>query len=442
MKKLALAGLVLLSLACQGTSSPPSTRPVPNAVPDPKATPLPSTSASVTEVSPATPLDAGATAAAVLPSVALANNALAGDLYGQLKARPGNLFFSPISISIALMMAYGGAKGTTQAAMAKVLHLADGATHAGYGGLVSALSSAPPGPVLRVANRFYADKTLVVEPGYLTLTHDAYAAPLELVDFKTEDARLAINGWVERQTNDKIKDLIPPKTLDDSTKLVLVNAVYFKGSWSTPFKPSETKDAPFHGAAGSKNTPMMHASLHVKYGENADVQLVELPYADPSGARTLAMDVVLPRDKNGLAKLEALIASSGLDAVATKPLGYEQAVDVTLPRTKMTSSFELSSPLAALGMGVAFGKDADFTGIAKAPSVDDRLRIAKVLHKAFVDVNEEGTEAAAATAIVMAAGGGAPAPPKVFLADHPFLFLVRDTKSGAILFLGRMTDST
>lgn len=427
--------VAIFAAACKSEPPVPMTpdqgKPVPIPVPSaPKAPP-------VTVLSG----DAGAM---LLGDIAKANNAFATDLYGKLDKRSGDLFFSPASISVAVAMAYGGARGDTEKAIARVMHLgAGGAAHAGYGALITALSSSAPGPILRVANRLYGDKRLAIEPAFLSLTRDAYHAPLEQVDFATkgEQARLSINGWVAKETNDKIQDLILPRVIDGATRLVLVNAIYFKGTWTSPFMVADTKNAPFFGAAGQKDVPMMHETLHAKYGENGGVQVLELGYADPSSVQALAMDIVLPKDRNGLAKVEAELVQSGLDAFLGV-LGYGgPAIDITLPKMKMTVSFELSQALADLGMAVAFTPAADFSGIAKPTAPDDRLRIAKVLHKAFVDVNEEGTEAAAATGVAMAAGAAAPAPPVIFKADHPFLFLIRDTRSGAVLFLGRQSDA-
>lgn len=427
----------LFVVACKSEPPVPVT-------PDPgKLVPIANPTANPTATTPVTVLS-GDGGARVLADIAKANNGFGTDLYGKLDKTSGNLFFSPASLSVALAMAYGGARAETEKAMARTMHLPAGATaHAGYGALIAALSSSPPGPILRVANRLYGDKKLAIEPAFLSLTRDAYHAPLEQVDFATkgEEARASINGWVAKETNDKIQDLIPPRVIDGRTRLILVNAIYFKAKWAWPFKAADTKSEPFFGASGPKDVPMMHETLHAKYGEDSTLQVVELPYADPSSAQALAMDVILPKDKNGLGKVEEKLVRSGLDSVLGA-LGYGgPAIDLTLPKTKMTVSFELSHALGELGMGAAFGDAADFSGIAKPASPEDRLRIAKVVHKAFVDVNEDGTEAAAATGVAMAAGAAAPALPKVFRADHPFLFLIRDTKSGAVLFMGRQSDA-
>jgi serpin B len=441
MMRTALVGMLCL-LACQGTSTPPS----PSVVPDTKASapaPVPSTSVATPAIEDASaplPPKEGISA-----SVATSSNGLAIDLYGKLKGKPGNLFYSPISISMALMMAYGGAAGTTRTDMAKVLHLADGVGQANYGNLIGALSSTTNGPALNLANRVYADQTLHVEPDYLTLTRDTYKAPLELVDFKNkpEDARLSINGWVEKQTNSKIKDLITPGVLNAAVKLVIVNAIYFKGQWAQRFEASATKPAPFYGAAGTHNVPMMHVKLKARTNKTREASSIEIPYIDPSGTHALVMDILLPHQKDGLPALEAAISSKGIDALlpgALGGLGGTPEYDLALPKWSMLLDFELSKTLGDLGMGVAFGDGADFSGIAKPTAAQDGLRIAKVIHKAFVEVNEEGTEAAASTAVIGTTGMGAVQPPTPFIVDHPFIFLIRDTQSNVILFMGRVNN--
>jgi serpin B len=438
MKNAGLVGLFCL-VACQGTSTPP-----------PSSSVVPETKTSVSAV-PSAPVatvivDASVATApteAISASVATSSNGLAVDLYGKLKSKPGNLFYSPVSISMALMMAYGGANGATRTAMGKVLHLSDGITQANYGSLITQLSSTNNGPTLTLANRVYADQTLHVEPDYLTLTRDVYKAPLELVDFKnkTEDARLSINGWVEKQTNSKIKDLIAPNTIDSSVKLVLVNAIYFKGKWATPFVANDTKPAPFYAASGTKSAPTMHLHTKAKYAETRDMQSIELPYTDPSTTHALVMDILLPRQKNGLVAMESAMAT-GLNAMLPAGSFGDPTFDIALPKFNMLLDFELGKTLGDLGMGIAFGKDADFSGISKPTSPEDRLRVAKVIHKAFVEVNEEGTEAAAATGLMLQGGTG-PAPEvKPFVVDHPFVFLIRDAQSGVVLFMGRVADPT
>jgi serpin B len=249
----------------------------------------------------------------------------------------------------------------------------------------------------------------------------------------TEQARKVINAWVEKQTKDKIKDLLQPGVLDVDTRLVLTNAIYFKGLWAQKFKKSATKEEPFHTAGGgSVKAPLMHQTGDFKYLDGGDFQALEMPYR----GQGLSMVVLLPKKADGLAALEAKLTGPNLAAWLGKL--RKQEVEVALPRFKMTRALALNATLEALGMRKAFiPGGADFSGMAG--SAGRRLFIQAVVHQAFVDVNEEGTEAAAATAVAVGADSEPP-PPPVFRADHPFVFLVRDNRSGSVLFLGRLAN--
>ncbi|MCY3018585.1 MAG: serpin family protein [Planctomycetota bacterium] len=368
-----------------------------------------------------------------------ANNAFAADLYGRLAAQQGNLFYSPNSVEMALAMAYAGARGETAAQMAKVLHLpAKGdALHKDFGAFLKELNAElgpdgkPRGYQLSVANALWGQKGYAFLPEYLDLTKTSYGAGLSELDFKTdaEGARKTINTWVEKETKDKIKDLIPPGTLTPLTRLLLTNAVYFKGLWADQFAKAATKDEPFHlGAGGDVECPMMHRTGRYAFKEGAGFTALQLPYR----GRELSMIVLLPNAVDGLPKLEKDLTSANL-AAWTQGFGSAE-VQVALPRFKITAEFMLGDTLHAMGMSDAFNAAAaDLSGMDGKRD----FSISAVIHKAFVDVNEEGTEAAAATAVVML-GRAAPARPKVFCADHPFLFLIRHEKSGAILFMGRL----
>ncbi|WP_433936031.1 serpin family protein [Sorangium cellulosum] len=370
-----------------------------------------------------------------------ANAAFAQRLYGKLAATTGKLFFSPASISTALAMTYAGARGETAAQMAKTLEftLAPEALHPAFGGLVKELTQAtgPKAPELRIANRLWGQAGLPIEPAFQSTTEQHYGAGIELVDFKRahEQARARINQWVEQQTNAKIKDLMPPNSVTALTRLVLTNAIYFKGKWATPFDKKATKNEPFTVKPGAAPAvPMMRKTLQAKLGKTADAAVLELAYEAQNPERPLAMVVILPTQVDGLPQVEQRLSAGQLK-------GYVDAleparVDVALPRFKMTAEFELSKALIELGMPLAFDDvKADFSGITRA----EPLFISQVRHKAFVEVNEEGTEAAAATGVAMATRA-APAPPEVFRADHPFAFLIRDVATGAVLFMGRVTD--
>jgi serpin B len=368
------------------------------------------------------------------------NNAFAIDLYGQLRTQSGNLFFSPDSISTALAMTYAGARGDTATEMAKTLHftLPPQRLHPAMGGLLGDLNAPHDGYKLRMANALWAQQGYTFLDDFLKLTNSDYGAGFKQVDFKdaTEAARLTINQWVEQQTDDKIKDLLQPGVLSSSTRLVLTNAIYFKGDWQTQFDKAQTRDEDFHlSAAQNVKAPMMHREGGFNYFDGGTFQILEIPYKSAE----LSMIVLLPNDVGGMFALE-----QSLTAPNTRQwLGQLRPVPkviMTLPKFKMTQQFELQDTLGAMGMTLAFDAHADLSGMTG----NREFSISAAIHKAYIDVNEEGTEAAAATAVVMRlmmARMQQPAPP-VFRADHPFIFLIRDNRSGGILFMGRVTDPT
>jgi serpin B len=360
-------------------------------------------------------------------------NRVAQALYGELTLP--NAFYSPASLTVALAMTYMGARGETASQMAKVLHLAPGAhPEASFATLMASLLPADEGPELRIASRLYGQKSFTFEPEFMAVTRDGFKAPLETLDFTSADQAKPINDWVSEQTRNKIQGLIPAGALTALTRLVLVNAIYFKGTWQHTFSALATKTEPFFGTSGTKDAPLMHRKILAKYCEHGDSQVLELPYV---GGK-LVMDIILPKTNEGLPAVDRTIAASGFGGF-TKALASCE-VEVALPRFTITDRLEASAMLAELGMRLAFTDDADFSGMTKA----DALHIDKVFHKAFVEVTEEGTEAAAATTVTMAARGmPMKAPPPInFRADHPFVFLIRDTGSNALLFVGRLSDPT
>ena len=367
------------------------------------------------------------------------NEAFALDLYQQMKGAEGNLFFSPYSISTALATTYAGARGNTARQMSRALHftLEERRLHRAFGQLEAKLRAfAEKEKVeLTVANALWAQKDYHFLEHFLDLVRKYYRAELNHADFKTahESARGQINNWVERQTNDKIKDLIKPGVLNALTRLVLANAIYFKGLWGSQFDKRMTRDAKFWlDPDTTVDVPMMSQEHEFSYMENDQLQALELPYE----GNDLSMILLLPKKRGGLAELESSFTTRTLRSFLAKL--REQTVTVYLPRFKLTSTFSLQETLAALGMSDAFNQNtADFS----AMDGSRMLYISAVVHKAFVDVNEEGTEAAAATGVVVSVTA-VPARPTVFRADHPFVFLIRDTHSGSILFLGRVVDPT
>jgi serpin B len=376
---------------------------------------------------PASPTDA----------VVQGNNAFALDLYAKLRTESkGNVFLSPYSISTALAMTYAGAKGKTAAEMAEVLHFTvpQEQLHPAFTTLGAELHGdvKKEGFELRIANRLWGQTGYQFLPAFLQVTRDDYGAELGQLDFaaNADVARHTINTWVEEKTERKIKDLIPPGMLNGTTRLVLTNAIYFNGDWQQKFQPQATHDAPFQLTPEEKVTvPMMRQEKIFAYGVVGDVQILQLPYV----GRRLAMYVLLPNAVDGLSDLEKRLS---VETLKTWMSGLKvKMVDVSLPRFKMTSGFRLEKVLASMGMAQAFSGNADFSGMTGKRE----LFLSAVIHKAFVDVKERGTEAAAATAGGMAMAM-APGQTATFRADHPFLFLIRDNRTGSILFLGRMVN--
>jgi serpin B len=368
--------------------------------------------------------------------LAAGNTAFATDLYAQLRKDKGNLFLSPFSISTALAMTAAGAKGQTLAEMRKVLHLPED-PHSAFSQLLAPMYSVPPGGLKRayelsVANALWGQKGFPWKPEFTELTRKFYAAGLNEVDFaETEAARKVINDWVAAQTKEKIKDLIGPGVLDRDTRLVLTNAIYFKSAWFFPFNKGATQTQPFTLVDGTKvDAPLMTQTEGFRYAEDESAQVLELPYQ----MGELSMVVLLPKSADGLAKMEEGLTADKL--AAWEKAAKHAEVRVSLPRFRTEKEFSLAPVLKAMGMASAFSRGADFSGMTTA----EKLFIAEVVHKAFVDVNEEGTEAAAATAVIMKRASAPPREPKVFRADHPFLFLIRENKTKSVLFLGRVEN--
>jgi len=378
----------------------------------------------------------GAAPEADKKAVVKGNTAFALELYAKLKEQQGNLFLSPFSISTALAMTYAGARGQTAAQMARVLHfeLDSQRLHPTFRSLDHELRSGGKerGYELSVANALWAQKGYGFLKQFLDLTRANYGAGLREVDFAraTETARRTINAWVEKETRDKIKELLKPGVLKPLTRLVLTNAIYFKGNWASQFDKKRTRNEPFTLLSGKRTqVPMMHQKAKFGYMETSSFHALELPYA----GNELSMVVFLPRTVNGLPGFEKSFTAENL---ATSLSGLRRReVIVAMPRFKTTSEFALASVLKSMGMTDALSMPpADFSGMNGRRD----LFIQAVVHKAYVDVNEEGTEAAAATGVVV--GITSVRRRLVFRADHPFLFLIRDKRSGSILFLGRVVD--
>ena len=369
-------------------------------------------------------------------TVVAGNSDFAFELYKQLREAEGNLFFSPYSISTALALTYAGARNDTEKQMAEVLgfDLRQEMFHCAFGKLQRQLNEqGKKGDYqLSVANALWLQKDYELLKEFIDLNKTHYDAGLSRVDFKTqaEKTRKIINEWVEKKTNQKIKNLIPAGTLDAMTRFVLTNAVYFKGDWASQFDPKDTEEADFYVTSGEKvKADLMYKKEDFKYAETENIQILELPYKGDD----LSMVVLLPKKNCDITKLEESLTTENL--FEWLKMLRNREVIVHLPKFKLTSRFELAGVLGKMGMIDAFTRRADFSGMTG----NRDLFIAAVLHKAYVDVNEEGTEAAAATGVVMKMTA-MPTPPPVFRADRPFVFMVKDNTSNSVLFIGRLTN--
>ena len=380
--------------------------------------------------------------AANLDALVGGNNAFAFDLYQSLRSADGNLFYSPYSISLALAMTYGGARGETESQMAQALHfdLPQVDLHAAFNRLDLDLAQSSQAPEkdesqrmqLNIANAVWAQQDYPFLVEYLDLLALNYGAGLNLADFVTqaEPARKEINDWVSDRTEERIKDILGPGALDALTRMVLVNAIYFKADWMDQFDPNDTEDAPFYLLDGSDVTvDMMSNDVYAPYLRGENFQAVELQYA----GGTAAMDIIMP-DAGQFAAFEADLDWAMVESI----LAGMQSTDVQLQMPKFTfrSQFSLADTLAGMGMPSAFDPgSADFSGMDGSRD----LYISSVIHQAFVAVDEEGTEAAAATIVVMTLTSIQVSDIQLTL-DHPFIFLIRDLSSGQILFAGRVLD--
>jgi serpin B len=384
----------------------------------------------------ASPLAANSEAAAE------AIDAFGMDLYKTLQSQAGgsgNMFLSPLSISTALAMAYAGARGETATQMADVLHLGDDPQNTAeeFGALLADLNGAGQGDsTLSVADALWGQQGLPFLSQFLDTMQSDYGGGLKQVDFEgaPESARGMINDWVAQHTNDKITNLFGPGSIDMTTRLVLANAIYFQGDWATAFDKSATDQEAFTLAGGSdEQVSMMHTTSNYRYMQSDGFQVLELPYA---GGR-LAMDVMLPTSEAGASNLSVGQLPGDLNAWL-QGLSTQQVI-VSLPKFTLNTQYGLNDLLGTLGMTDAFKNYADFSGIVD-PAIE-RLKIEDVVHKAYLDVGETGTEAAAATGVSMVMcceiANSAPAPPVVFDANHPFMFMIRDTVSGSVLFMGQ-----
>ena len=398
-------------------------------------------------LTPPVQTSAGQPEGALNLSVTDANNRFSADLYHEIAqetaASGGNLFFSPFSISSALALTYEGARGTTADEIRSVFYFPVNNTRLreGFAAVNAGINSGNEGYTLSTANALWAEKTYTFLPGYTSIAQQYYSANTTNLDFAGEPdaSRQTINDWVAGKTNNKIQNLLPAGSIDPMTRLVITNAVYFKGTWQKQFDANQTSDAPFTRPDGTTVTAKMMQRIDedavYPYAETPDLQMLSLPYTATSGPG-LSMIILLPRENN-LSAAESYLGPANLSALEQS--ASARRVMVYLPKFKLETQYSLKETLSAMGMPTAFSGTADFSGMDGGQD----LYISDVYHKAYIEVNEEGTEAAAATGVVMnwaAVAPGSEEPVPVFRADHPFLFLIQDNDTGTILFAGRIVN--
>jgi len=369
------------------------------------------------------------------------NSAFAFDLYQQLRTRDGNLFYSPHSISVALAMTYAGASGETEEQMADALHfgLPQDRLHPAFNSLDIELAKRGEGAEgkdsegfrLNVVNAIWGQKDYKFLTDFLDVLAENYGSGLRILDFikAPEESRITINDWVSEQTEGKIEDLIPQGLINELTRLVLTNAIYFNAAWAFPFNEEATSDGTFYLLNGDETVvSMMRQTESLGYAQGDNYQAVELPY----DGNELSMVILLPQTGQ-FDTFEGSLDLQKLNGILGQ-LEYRQ-VGLTMPKFEFESSFALKDTLSEMGMPVAFSPDADFSGMTG----NRELLITEVVHKAFVSLDEAGTEAAAATAVIV----GLTAVPEESVTvniDRPFIFLIRDIKTGALLFVGRVLN--
>ena len=375
-----------------------------------------------------------------LSSLVKGNSAFAFTLYQQLKKdNTGNLFYSPYSISTALGMTYAGAVGDTEKQMGSALHftLPQGQLHPAFNQLALDLASRGQNAqgtngksfALNIANALWGQQDFTIQPAFLKILAQNYGTGMNLLDFKNspDPSRVTINNWVSDQTNNRIKDLLPQGSITPATRFVLTNAIYFDAAWQNPFAKESTSNGNFNLLNSSTvSVPMMNHEGSYSYVKGSGYQAVELPYS----GNEVAMDIIVP-DAGQFNTFESGMTADSISGI----IGSLKSsfMVLALPKFQFDSSFSLKQALSALGMPVAFTDKADFSGITGQPN----LIISDVVHKAFVAVDEEGTEAAAATGVIMV---GAAMPANSLTVDRPFVFLIRDIQTGAILFIGRVLN--
>lgn len=375
-----------------------------------------------------------------------ANDQFAFDLYQRYageKDPNANVFFSPFSISSAMAMVYEGAKGQTAQEIGSVFHFPTdiGQVRSGYQAALNSFSDISAPASLTTANAIWVQNGYQLLSDYTDAIKTYYDGSIANVDFENEPvvAASTINQWVDVETAGKIQDIVPPAGVDPHTRLILTNAIYFKDAWNSPFEKYMTQEKDFTANDGSHvQASMMEQTSNFSYADTGTAQLLQLPYRDSN----TSMVIILP--KNGdLSALEGSLSYAKVNGWEQN--ASDQLVDVSLPKFTIQTDEHMPTDLEAMGMPTAFSPtDADFSGIAPIPDPSKNLYISDVIHKAFIDTDEDGTEAAAATAVVVAepqAIGPRPTQqPIVFNADHPFMFFIQQDQTSNILFAGRVVD--
>lgn len=385
------------------------------------------------------PVDSKGATPAGIAEVVKANNDFALNLYTEYKDSGENLFFSPYSISTAVGMVYEGAVGKTAKEIQSVFKFPTNSAVRGpaFASIYNNLNTSNSKYQLSTANALWAQNDYKFLDTYLTTVQKYYGGKAINVDFKnsTEAARQTINKWVESKTNNKIKDLFEKGVLNESTKLVLTNAIYFKGTWINPFVKGGTTDKDFNVTSSEiVKVPMMEGTekeQKFKYTEDDTVQVLEMQYQGDK----ISMLILLPKN-NDIASFEKILTSEKIDILRNSLSLQNKPVDVFIPKFSFDTKYSMKDVLSKMGMPTVFTDGADFSLMDGSKS----LSIGAVIHQAFVDVNEEGTEAAAATGINMMVKSAMPQKPIIFNVNHPFIFLIQDKQSGNIVFLGKVIN--
>ncbi len=431
----ALVVCVACLVACEAPAPEPAAPAPVRPTPEPTPTPKPE---QVAEPEPPEPPEPPPPVAPELErAVVRSVNELTIDLQRALLKRPGNVFAAGMSVAVGLAMVHAGSDGATRKELEKLLTLeappAD--IHRGYAGLAARWNHPDPRWQLTHAARLFGAQQLAFKPAYQGLTRDVFAAPLEPLDFQAapDAARGRIDAWVRQQSREKLTELVPAGSLTADTRLVLATAAFFKADWLEPFDPALTAPAPFHGEGGKREVQMMRSTqrLKVAFGKAGKLRVLELPYKGGE----YSMVILLPGTRGGLAAVERTIRADEVQGWIDA--GREQAIELHLPRFTLDTTHELAPALQKLGAASLFSaKKADLSAMASEP-----VALSAAPHRARVEVEERGVEATAATAIEVSVGG-LPANPAPFVVDRPFLFYIRDVRTGALLCFGRLSDPT